>query len=83
MTKPRPAALRILASGLLLGACALQAQAADTPSLIPLPAHYETVAGKDFVLKPSARVAGNDEVSQRVATQFVQLLAQNGATVLV
>ncbi len=82
MTKPRPAALRILAGGLLLGACALQAQAADTPSLIPLPAHYETVAGKDFVLKPSARVAGNDEASRRVATQFVQLLAQNGGPTL-
>ena len=84
MTTPRPAALRTrwLAPGLLLGACMSQALAADTLPLIPLPAHYEAADGKDFTLKPSTRVAGNDEATRRVAAQFVQLLAQNGGPTL-
>ena len=84
MTTPCPAALpaRWLAGSLLLGTCALQAQAAQTPPLIPLPAHYQNAGGKDFVLKPSVRVAGSDDASCRVAGQFVQLLVQNGGPTL-
>ena len=84
LTTPRPAALpaRWFAGSLLLGTCALQAQAAQTPPLIPLPAHYQNAGGKDFVLKPSVRVAGSDDASRRVAGQFVQLLVQNGGPTL-
>src|SRR5690606_21980385 len=48
----------------------------------PLPAHYQDVDGKDFVLTPAARVAGNGEAARRVAGQFVQLLARNGGPTL-
>ncbi|SBV36810.1 Beta-N-acetylhexosaminidase [uncultured Stenotrophomonas sp.] len=84
MTTPRPAALRTrwLAAGLLLGACLTPAQAADTLPLIPLPAHYQAADGKDFILKPSTRVAGNDDAARRVASQFVRLLAQDGGPTL-
>ncbi|MGB3393929.1 MAG: family 20 glycosylhydrolase [Stenotrophomonas sp.] len=84
MTPPRPTASRTrrFAGSLLLAACMSQAQAADTPPLIPLPAHYQAVDGKDFVLESSMRASGNDEAARRVAGQFVQLLAQNGGPTL-
>ncbi len=86
MITPRPHYRRmpLLAGGLLLALAALPLHAADagTPALIPLPAHYQNVAGKDFVLAPSTRVAGTGEAGRRVAGQFVQLLAQNGGPTL-
>ncbi|MCD9088194.1 family 20 glycosylhydrolase [Stenotrophomonas sp. SY1] len=74
----------LLGSCVLLGLTSLQAYAADSsaPSLIPLPASYQAESGKDFVLKDSARVGGNDEAARRVANQFVELLKQNGGPTL-
>src|SRR3954451_17150145 len=69
-----------LSSCVLLGLSALQAHAADTaaaPSLVPLPANYQASTGKDFVLKGSDLVGGNDEAAHRTAGQFVQMLARN------
>lgn len=74
-----------LSSCVMLGMSALQVQAADTtsaPTLIPLPANYQADGGKDFVLKHSARVGGNDDAARRAAAQFVTLLKQNGGPTL-
>ncbi len=74
-----------LSSCVLLGLSALQAHAADTaatPSLVPLPANYQASTGKDFVLKGSDLVGGNDEAAHRAAGQFVQMLARNGGPTL-
>ena len=73
-----------LGSCMLLGLTALPAYAAgsNAPSLIPLPADYQATGGKDFVLKGSARVGGDDDASRRVARQFVELLKQNGGPTL-
>ncbi|WP_449467738.1 family 20 glycosylhydrolase [Stenotrophomonas humi] len=74
-----------LSSCVLLGLSVLQAHAADTvaaPSLVPLPANYQAAAGKDFVLKRSDLVGGNDDAGHRAAGQFVQMLARNGGPTL-
>ena len=73
----------LLGSCVLLGLTTLQAHAAaGAPSLIPLPASYQADGGKDFVLKDSARVGGNDEAARRAAAQFIALLRQNGGPTL-
>ncbi|KRG44231.1 beta-hexosaminidase [Stenotrophomonas pictorum JCM 9942] len=87
MTKSPPARNRApwLGSCVLLGLTALHAHAGDLGAplqLIPLPASYQAVEGKDFAIGPATRVAGSDATSRRVASQFISLLKQNGGPTL-
>ncbi|KAF1712126.1 beta-hexosaminidase [Pseudoxanthomonas kalamensis DSM 18571] len=81
MTTKIPTLLASLLLLLCLAACTRQPSddtAATTPRLIPMPANLETKDGS-FVIDAKTPVVADGEAAQRVARQFIDMLAATGA----